>query len=125
MTFDEDKGKFQTYAYTCILNQIRMSLRKQAKQVPVLSLDVPLGTEDGMTFGDMVEDPVPCIDESLIDLKDYLNSLPIRDQEIIMYKLQGLDQSQIAKRMGLTQSWCSRVLHKIHADYIKRRGEDG
>ena len=125
-TYDKDKSQFSTYAAQCILNQVRQVLRKRSYEPDIVSLSTPVGgyEEEGLTLENMLEDPVPSIDEGYIDLKDFLRGLNERDKKLIQLRLQGKTQKQIAQEMGLAQSYCSRLITKIWVDYTERRNED-
>ena len=125
MAYDKDKSQFSTYAGQCILNQVRMVLRKQSYEPDTVSLSTPVGGEDeSLTLESLIEDPVPSIDEDYIDLKDFLRGLNKRDKKLIQLRLQGKTQNQIAQEMGLAQPYCSRLITKILVDYMERRNED-
>lgn len=125
MTYDRDKSQFSTYAAPCILNQVRQVLRKRSYEPDTVSLSTPVEVEDdSLALEAMLEDPVPSIDESYIDLKDFLRGLNERDKKLIQLRLQGKTQKQIAQEMGLAQSYCSRLITKIWVDYMERRNED-
>lgn len=125
MTYDKDKSQFSTYAAQCILNQVRMVLRKRSYEPDMVSLNTPVGVEDDtLTLEATLEDPVPSIDEGYIDLKDFLRGLNEQDKKLIQLRLQGKTQKQIAQEMGLTQPYCSRLITRIWVDYMERRNED-
>lgn len=123
LTFNPDKGNFSTYAGCCILNQIRMAMRREAKQPDTVSLSTPLG-EEGVTLEDMLEDPCPSIDEGLIDLKNYLGKLSEKELKIIQLNVKGLTQRQIGAEMGLSQTWCSRILKQLRQDYLEQEDQN-
>lgn len=124
ITFDPGKSQFSTYAVTCIMNQIRMTLRDNSKQPPTVSLEASLAGVDGLTIGDTLEELAPSICDEYILLKEFLGGLPQRDQLLIKYKLMGLNQRQIAERLGITYNWCSKLFTRIYVEYDKRRGNN-
>lgn len=125
MTFEEGKAQFSTYASQCIINQIRQVLRKRSNAPKTVSLSTPISLEDdNLTLADVIEDPVPSIDEGYIDLKEFLRGLSDRDKKLVQLRLQGKTQKQIAHEMGLAQSYCSRLITKIWVEYFERRNED-
>ena len=75
-----------------------------------------------MTIGDTLEELAPSICDEYILLKVFLEGLPQRDQQLIKYKLMGLNQRQIAERLGITPTYCSRLFTRIYIEYDKRRG---
>lgn len=124
ITFDPGKSQFSTYAVTCIQNQIRMALRDNSKQPLTVSLEANLAGVEGLTIGDTLEELAPSISDEYILLKEFLRTLSSRDQLLIKYKLMGLNQKQIAQRLGITPVYCGRLFTKIHVEYNKRRGNN-
>ena len=126
LSYDQQKSLFSTYASHCIHNRLRVWLRERSKHPDTVSLNSPVGgyEEEGLTLEDTIEDPVPSIDEGLIDLKNFLGSLRDRDQEMIKLRMQGLTQKQIAQELGMTRVNCSMRLTRIWAQYSERRNED-
>ena len=127
-TYDPDKKiKLATYASRCIEKEILMHLRKIANQKTEVSLDEPinmdcdgnelrlsdiLGTEEDLVFKNL-EDNV-----DLAVLRRALAELPEREREIVLmrYGLQGrkeLTQKEVAQKMGISQSYISRLEKKI------------
>ncbi len=77
------------------------------------SLDAPMGGEDGGSLGSTIgEDDVSMIDvEHRVALSPLLEKLPPRQQNIIHLRFfEGLTQSEIATRLGISQMHVSRLL---------------
>ena len=127
-TYRRDKNiKLATYASRCIENEILMYIRKTACLKAEVSLDEPinmdydgnelllsdiLGTEEDMILKPMEDD----VDLRL--LRQAVGELPPREREIITmrYGLEGrqeLTQKEVAQRMGISQSYISRLEKKI------------
>jgi RNA polymerase sporulation-specific sigma factor len=127
-TFRTDKNiKLATYASRCIENEILMYIRKIANQKAEVSLDEPinmdydgnelllsdiLGTEEDMILRPMEED----VDLRL--LRQAVEELPPREKEIVLmrYGLQGhqeLTQKEVAIKLGISQSYISRLEKRI------------
>ena len=119
--------KLATYASRCIENEILMHLRKSASQRTEVSLDEPLNTDwDGNelllsdvlgTDADTVLRPIEAdVDRQL--LEDAIARLPAREQEIITLRF-GLGgkreqtQKEVADRLGISQSYISRLEKRI------------
>lgn len=127
-TFQADKNiKLATYASRCIENEILMHLRKVSNQKSELSFDEPLNTDwDGNelllsdimgTAPDIVIQPIEAdVDKQL--LYQALNLLDSRDRYIITLRF-GLGgqkeqtQKEVADRLGISQSYISRLEKKI------------
>ena len=127
-TYRIDKNtKLATYASRCIENEILMHLRKNAGQRWEISFDEPLNTDwDGNelllsdvlgTEPDAVMRPIEeDVDQQL--LLASLNRLPPRDQMIISMRFglnnnDELTQKQVADRLGISQSYISRLEKRI------------
>ena len=127
-TFRADKNiKLATYASRCIENEILMYLRKNSSQRTEVSLDEPLNTDwDGKelllsdvlgTEGDVVMRPIEAdVDRKL--LRDAVAKLSGREQEIITMRFglggrRELTQKEVADRLGIPQSYISRLEKRI------------
>ena len=121
--------KLATYASRCIENEILMHLRKNANRRGEVSLDEPLNTDwDGNelllsdvlgTEGDSIEKPIEDdVDRDL--LFTAVSRLSPRDRTIITMRF-GLDggqertQKEVADRLGISQSYISRLEKRIIA----------
>lgn len=129
-TYRSDKNiKLATYASRCIENEILMHLRKTAPQKSEVSFDEPLNTDwDGNelllsdilgTDEDLIMKPIEDdVDRRL--LMDAVNTLSTREKEIITLRfgLGGQEektQKEVADRMGISQSYISRLEKRIIA----------
>ena len=127
-TFRADKNiKLATYASRCIENEILMYLRKNSSQRTEVSFDEPLNTDwDGKelllsdvlgTEGDVVMRPIEAdVDRKL--LRDAVAKLSGREQEIINMRFglggrRELTQKEVADRLGISQSYISRLEKRI------------
>ena len=127
-TYRRDKNiKLATYASRCIENEILMYNRKISNQKNEISLDEPinmdydgnelllsdvLGTDEDMILRPLEDDVDICL------LRKAVNELPIREKEIILMRfgLQGrkeLTQKEVAQKMGISQSYISRLEKRI------------
>ena len=123
----DKKIKLATYASRCIENEILMYIRKTAGQKAEVSLDEPinmdcdgnelllsdiLGTDEDLIFRPLEEDV------DLRVLRQALEMLPSREREIMVLRfgLEGrkeLTQKEVAQRMGISQSYISRLEKRI------------
>ena len=127
-TYRRDKNiKLATYASRCIENEILMYIRKIAGQKVEVSLDEPINMDyDGNelllsdilgTDEDMILKPLED-DVDLRLLRQAVRELPPRERELIVmrYGLEGhqeLTQKEVAQKMGISQSYISRLEKKI------------
>jgi len=123
----EKNIKLATYASRCIENEILMHLRKIAGQKAEVSFDEPLNTDwDGneLLLSDVLgteEDTVLKPIEEDVDrqlLHRAMEQLQQREREIISLRF-GLDgrqeqtQKEVADRLGISQSYISRLEKRI------------
>ena len=127
-TYRRDKNiKLATYASRCIENEILMHIRKIANQKTEVSLDEPinmdydgnellladiLGTDEDMILRPMEDEVDLCI------LRQAVKELPDREREIIYMRFglegyQELTQKEVAVKMGISQSYISRLEKRI------------
>ena len=137
-TFKADKNiKLATYASRCIENEILMYLRKNAGQRTEVSFDEPLNTDwDGKelllsdvlgTDSDVVMRPIEeDVDRKL--LHDAVSRLSSRDREIITLRFglgghRELTQKEVADRLGISQSYISRlekrIINRLRRDIVR------
>ena len=137
-TYRLDKNiKLATYASRCIENEILMYIRKISSQKAEVSLDEPINMDgDGNelllsdvlgTEEDLIQRPM----EDYVDLcvlRKLVKELPDREREIIQmrYGLDGrteLTQKEVAERMGISQSYISRlekrIMQRLRKDFLR------
>ena len=127
-TFKLDKNiKLATYASRCIENEILMYLRKKTKQRGEVSLDEPLKSDsDGNELllidilstseNQIVEDLYQKEEEKL--LYSAINNLRPREREILSLRFglngyEELTQKETAEKLGISQSYISRLEKRI------------
>ena len=127
-TYRRDKNiKLATYASRCIENEILMHIRKIAGQKAEVSLDEPINMDyDGneLLLSDILgteEDVILKPLEDDVDLKllrQAVKELPEREREIVLMRFglegrQELTQKEVAQKMGISQSYISRLEKRI------------
>ena len=127
-TFKADKNiKLATYASRCIENEILMYLRKNNKVRYEISLDEPLNIDyDGneLLLGDIVGTDDDLVEQEMMKsdqrklFYEALKDLNEREKEILIlrYGLSNHDeltQKDVAKLLGISQSYISRLEKKI------------
>ena len=130
-TFKLDKNiRLATYASRCIENEILMQIRKTSRIKNDISLDKPL-CEDGDGNQLVLSDILPC-DEDVISqavdepadrqiINELIGKLNSREREIMVlrYGLMGheeLTQREVALKLGISQSYISRLEKRILYD---------
>ena len=127
-TYRADRNiKLATYASRCIENEILMYIRKISNQKTEISLDEPinldydgnelllsdiLGTDEDMILRPMEDNVDLCI------LRQAVRELPERERQIIVMRFglegtQELTQKDVAIRLGISQSYISRLEKRI------------
>ncbi|MEG6614907.1 RNA polymerase sporulation sigma factor SigK [Peptococcaceae bacterium 1198_IL3148] len=122
-TFDVERAKFSTYASRCIHNEILMCLRSKQKDSLLVSLEQPIGCDkEGNevtwenclgTDSEIVYEEVEA-NQEMERLKLAIAKLPAKERTVIIqrYGLNGTEprcQRKIAKDMGISRSYVSRI----------------
>lgn len=127
-TFRLDKNiKLATYASKCIDNEILMYLRKKSKAKGEVSLDEPLKCDyDGNEL--LLVDILSLSENEVLDhlfekeqkqqLYEAINCLRPREKEILslrfgLFDQEELTQKETAERLGISQSYISRLEKRI------------
>lgn len=127
-TFKMDKNiKLATYASRCIENEILMYLRRNNKTKGDVSLDEPLnvdwdgnelllsdilGTEEDVVYTHIEEE----VNKNLLEYA--MDKLSVREKEIMEMRFglvtgREMTQKEVADKMGISQSYISRLEKKI------------
>ena len=133
-TYRRDKNiKLATYASRCIENEILMYIRKISNQKTEVSLDEPINMDyDGNelllsdilgTDEDMILRPLED-DVDLRVLRQAVRELPERERQIVTMRFgldgqQELTQKDVALKLGISQSYISRLEKRIMAKLRK------
>ena len=118
-TFNPEKNiKLATYASRCIENEILMHLRKVNNMKSEMSFDEPLSIDwDGnkLTLRDVLE--IEYDDEKRL-LRQTVDALPEKEKNLMVLRFglgggECLTQKQLADKMGISQSYISRLEKRI------------
>lgn len=127
-TYKGDKNiKLATYASRCIDNEILMFLRKNKKRRADISLDESLSFDkegNELTLEDVLGTEEDIVTRGLEEedtkklMLEEIDKLKSRDKEIMImrYGLDGreeLTQKEVADRLGISQSYISRIEKKV------------
>lgn len=118
--FDQSKGiKFSSYAYTCIKNEILIHFKKANNYANDISIDEPIqddGENKTLTVGDLIEHPESNFVEKIINeeafmelIRIVLNCLKNRDRIIMLYRIGGISQIDIAKILQISNRYVSAI----------------
>lgn len=138
-TFNPKKNiKLATYASRCIENEILMHLRKINNMKSEMSFDEPLSVDwDGneLTLRDVLgTDPDDVYEEIEYDdekrlLRKTVDSLDEKERNLMVLRFgldgnEALTQKQLADKMGISQSYISRlekrILEKIKNEILRQ-----
>ena len=114
LRYDENKGKFSTYAVPAIENEIKRELRKMSMKPIETSLDALIrdtsDDADKLTISGvcMSEQDVEFLDTTWVD-----KELTDRQKRILSLLYDGMAQTEIAKEIGISQAMISREVSKI------------
>lgn len=127
-TYKPEKNiKLATYASRCIENEILMYLRKNSSHKGDVSIDEPLNVDwDGneLLLSDILGSDESCVSSNIErceeekTVREAVSSLDVREREIIemRYGLAGakeMTQKEVADKLGISQSYISRLEKKI------------
>lgn len=119
----ESGAQLGTYAARCIENEILMTLRASRKYQGDVSLEDPVGADaegNEITFQDILGTEPDALEEEVISrvtldkVQRMLAQLPDRERVVLELRYGLADgcmhpQHEIAERLGISRSYCSRV----------------
>lgn len=123
-TFDETKGvQFSIYADRCINNEMRLYYRNLKKSAKDISFEEQIATDkDGnnLFIKDIVEDSKSNFVEKLIIREEViraieviLNRLERKDRIVMLYKIGGKKQKDIANELRISEGYVSRIYKRV------------
>ncbi len=137
-SFSNSKNtKLNTYVARCIENEILMYFRNNKKRNKDISINESVGFDkegNEITILDILKTPAPDFaldiykENSITDLKKYLDVLNTREKEIIiarygLFDTDEITQKEIAKKLNISRSYVSRIekraLTKILREFLK------
>lgn len=115
--YDPSRGAFYNFAYTCMLNMVRMEERKVRLQNQwvngVLSLDAEYGEGKGVFLRDLIPDKEDM--DSLYRYREFIHiveELPKDLRDVISLKVCGYNQVEIGSILGYSQSKVSKLFNQ-------------
>lgn len=127
-SFNAEKNiKLATYASRCIENEILMYLRKSQKTKSEVSIDEPINTDsegNDLALGDILGSDNDSLFKQVEDndnrkiVNMAIKNLDFREKEImeLRYGFDGkkeLTQKEVADKLGISQSYISRIEKKV------------
>lgn len=121
--FTPEKGiQFSTLAYTCMLNEYRKGIRNRNKSVKALSIEAPVPYTD-FVLGDFIADMTdennmsPEAMDVRIDFDMFMAGKSDGHQRIVRMAMSGMSGIEIARRLGVSNSYISYVLKKVRREF--------
>lgn len=97
------------------INAVKRAL--QQEKVRTISLDNQISNEDGRPTS--LVDMMPSNDDqTVVFVRDFMESLAERERRILQQRLAGATQSEIAREHGITQVHVSRIIARIGAKFV-------
>ena len=122
-TWDGVSSKFSTYAYTCIVNTIRLELRNRTNTIPHVSLDNQINDDSEANFIDLIcNEEIDFLFNAQID--SFVNKLTQREKDIIKCLSSGMTQQDIATQWGISKQAIGSAVRNIRIKWRKYNGEN-
>lgn len=128
MTFKESKSKFSTYAFLAMQSQFNMEYRRIKRQkesgIINISLSEPIIKNEELYVEDIIVERQDSIEniETMIAIKNIYEKLNDKEKQVIdmvfYAKEKEANQKNIAKKLGVSQSFVSRTRKKFR-EYLK------
>lgn len=128
MTFKESKSKFSTYAFLAMQSQFNIEYKKIKRQkesgIINISLSEPVIKNEELSFEDIIVERQDSIEgiETIIAIKNTYEKLNDKEKQVIdmafYAKEKEANQKNIAKKLGVSQSFVSRTTKKFK-EYLK------
>ena len=119
--YDETRGKFSSLATTCVLNEIRLELKRRRREDGVVSLDSPGNGEENASLMSVVSG-TPDVDVDVVFL--YGSTLNDREKLVLTTVARGSTPSELARQLGLTQQAVSKTYRKALKKIRKAMRDD-
>lgn len=139
-SFDPQNGtRFATYGGKCLQNEILMYFRAKKKRQSDVSLSDQIDTDkDGtpITYGDVI-----CVDDTIAEdlfrkmsysgaIRYMKEAMEARERQILTLRYglaggKGLTQREVAKKLGISRSYVSRIEKAALGKLAEYLGESG
>lgn len=122
-TYNPERSKFSSYACRIMENEVLQEIRRvKRRKCRTVSLDGEIGEEHD-SFYEIVPDPHDCYAKFTASClyKSWMGLLTDMEKSAVYLTLiEGKTQSEAARRMGISQSYVSRI-YKGAAEKMKRK----
>lgn len=124
--FDSDSGEFSTVAFRCMENELNDYYKYigRGKRIPedmILSYDTPMNGDDSENNGNFLDSFADnnCVHDIVVSgimSEILLNLLSEKEQKVVAFLMNGMNQSDIAKHMD-----CKRQTVKYYIVQIRKK----
>lgn len=109
--FDENKGKFSTFAYTYMINAIKNYKKSvySKDKISMISLDADYTSNEDNESGELFNVIICDNLQPDLEIEDkescvmLMNTLNEKEKQVVNYKMNGLSEKTIAEKMGCSQ----------------------
>lgn len=130
-TFDESRNvKFSTYATKIIMSQINIEFRRRKKHGRTISIETVITEFDKDSNGITLEDTLSDNLNGVEDYSSYLlesfiqHDLDACEKQIIHMLFLGYTQKKIGLKLGLSQSYVSRLITSLKDKFKQIYGKE-
>lgn len=118
--YDAEKGAFSSYYMKAFDTEMKMLYRKSihAIELSAVRLDERISEDSDNTIAELIENSSASVEDDVIcmdTLRRALDSRTDKQRRIILLYARGDTQAAIARKLGITQPYASRVVN----DFIK------
>lgn len=124
----DDSQPFDAFLYSCLLNKIKTEMtrrnreKRKADRMSV-SIDTPIGDEEGSTIGDMITDNLTVEKEIFEENKEgyskntllYLSRLSSLQKEVLRLNMAGYLPDEIRTELHISKKQYADCYEAIHA----------
>lgn len=115
-SYNSTRGKFSTYSYICMRNELFQVYRKENKYLTDLPLDREYQSNHMKENEELQLDII-----NAANIKSLINTATDLEKEIVRLRLLGMSQAKISKHLGMSQSQVSRAINKLKFKYDEMR----
>lgn len=117
-SYDPNKGKFSTISYTCMANAVKNHIRlKKKNKITLIYLDADYTDNDSdenlsnVITSDNLQPDIKVEGEQISQI--LLSMLSDKEKQIVIDRMNGLSEEQIATKMGCTHQNVHAFIKKI------------
>lgn len=125
--YDPNKKSFSAFVYRCMLNAVRMEMRRNRLRNQwhngIVSMDITVGHSGEITVKDLIPDKDGV--DSLVEYNEYIrriNTLPKKVKAVVILLMQGYSQKEISEILGHSQPYISKLVNRARG-LIERNTE--